>query len=548
MIPTISALWRKLTLASIGRFNACEKLAFTVLQGLANRKAPQVYLVEQFAESDFQYRFTRILQEQGVILTQLEDAWKLFSMFKEDISGLIVYDAKMPSSIDIAIAICSKEKLIPVTEKMAEEFTAEFGFGVVDDLRGKWDNDAEAHEWAYDKLWPEFRRDIFGFLMYAGEINPPDQLPITSWSSYPYPTVDYMVQNEIFPYTICIKNIEGDFRNSMPLLTEIADVREVSVCEKYLGDLPYNIPSITGFNISIGEHHSVGLLSAYGIFSIPEPGPNLSVHTATRNLQGEEGLTQMCRLKREDYGTGRLSNKVYVTFILSDGDNLGTYPVKFFKQWMEPQRGQVPIAWSLSALAFELMPGITRYFYETATPNDYHVAACSGLGYMKPVRFGERLGFNRETMYKEYLALTGYYMEQLDMHEIWPINTDNAARELFAKKIPGVNGVFADFTPAETYEESIEIYHDVPSFRCLVGPWGSETPGDDGFMYADWIAKEIKRKTPKTRPAFMFVGLNGWSSGPGQLLEIMEHLGEEYVAVRPDQFISMFRNGVFDSF
>lgn len=52
--------------------------------------------------------------------------------------------------------------------------------------------------------------------------------------------------------------------------------------------------------------------------------------------------------------------------------------------WVDPQRGQVPLAWGFNPGLVEDIPGVMTYFYATAAPQDYFVAANSGAGYLNP--------------------------------------------------------------------------------------------------------------------------------------------------------------------
>jgi len=55
------------------------------------------------------------------------------------------------------------------------------------------------------------------------------------------------------------------------------------------------------------------------------------------------------------------------------------------------------------------------------------------------------------------------------------------------------------------------------------------------------VIAEIKQWTPVYRPAFLFVGVNNWLREMGMLTEIVNGLGLEYAAVRPDQLVDLYR-------
>lgn len=78
-----------------------------------------------------------------------------------------------------------------------------------------------------------------------------------------------------------------------------------------------------------------------------------------------------------------------VCFIMSDGDNvqwiLNSLAVST-DWWASPQRGEVPITWTISPALADLAPTVLQYFYQTAARNissggsDYFIAAPSGTG------------------------------------------------------------------------------------------------------------------------------------------------------------------------
>ena len=77
-------------------------------------------------------------------------------------------------------------------------------------------------------------------------------------------------------------------------------------------------------------------------------------------------------------------SKVYICFVLSDGDALHWVTRFQGKQWLMPQRGSVPFGWEIQPLLTDLAPGMLQYYHETATSNDCLVASASGIGYTYP--------------------------------------------------------------------------------------------------------------------------------------------------------------------
>jgi len=48
-----------------------------------------------------------------------------------------------------------------------------------------------------------------------------------------------------------------------------------------------------------------------------------------------------------------------------------------------------------------------------------------------------------------------------------------------------------------------------------------------------WLAEEIRQHTPKERPAFVYANPMFWSYQASDVVEVLNELGDEYVAVSP---------------
>ncbi len=103
-----------------------------------------------------------------------------------------------------------------------------------------------------------------------------------------------------------------------------------------------------------------------------------------------------------------LEKKVYISFILSDGDALHWDANFQGGQWLKEDRGKIPFGWELQPLLLDLAPGMFTYYVETATPQDCLVASASGIGYTYPDKMPSSLlpRYLQET--KKYLQRAGF--------------------------------------------------------------------------------------------------------------------------------------------
>eukprot|EP00041_Stephanoeca_diplocostata_P006420 m.83693 g.83693 ORF g.83693 m.83693 type:complete len:201 (-) comp16351_c0_seq9:3877-4479(-) len=96
-----------------------------------------------------------------------------------------------------------------------------------------------------------------------------------------------------------------------------------------------------------------------------------------------------------------------VCFVMSDGDNLQWLlgPWATDPSWFaSPQRGSVPISWTLSPALVDLAPAMLHYVQRHASPLDAFVVSPSGFGYTYPSKISNL---------PQFANLTASYMGQM---------------------------------------------------------------------------------------------------------------------------------------
>jgi hypothetical protein len=58
----------------------------------------------------------------------------------------------------------------------------------------------------------------------------------------------------------------------------------------------------------------------------------------------------------------------------------------------------------------------------------------------------------------------------------------------------------------------------------------------------EWLASEIRKNTPAQRPAFITVHPLSWSYWPSDLVNVMNRLGSDYVAVSPEALRKLYNS------
>lgn len=136
------------------------------------------------------------------------------------------------------------------------------------------------------------------------------------------------------------------------------------------------------------------------------------------------------------------TDKVHtVTLLMTDGDNVQWLLGDFFTDpnfWASPDRGVVPLGWTMSPALADLAPSVLASIYATAArPNstaglrgsDVFVGAPSGVGYAYPDAFAP-------SALKPFSSLTSAYMGKADiqlLNLIAASYTESAATELLSQ-------------------------------------------------------------------------------------------------------------------
>ena len=150
-------------------------------------------------------------------------------------------------------------------------------------------------------------------------------------------------------------------------------------------------PTIFGWHTKRDDELSFMLqLSANGLRLIPSHiAGNFSFHSQVKPL-GAPPAMQPEIPALDPQG-------IYLTFTLSDGDQLMMMNGAELGNWRSPARGNVPFNWECQPLLVELAPALLQRYQRTATPNDCLIAGPSGAGYVVPPLLPDFPAYMKET-------------------------------------------------------------------------------------------------------------------------------------------------------
>lgn len=225
-----------------------------------------------------------------------------------------------------------------------------------------------------------------------------------------------------------------------------------------------------------------------------------------------------------------LKNKIYVAFILSDGDNLQYVEHLMRKLWSNPDRGAVPMGWTLSPAMLDAMPGALNYYHQTATDNDNLISGPSGYGYVYPNNFPDQNTLN------QFVIKTEDYNKRAGFRVLTVWNTitggiNQNVGESFATYAPSLLGLTAQNTGG-----ALSIYNQrLPGMPLSCNYCTGEQAMKDAIAAASagWNG---------ATPRFIIIQAQPWQDvKPTNFKNVMNSLDSNHIVVRPDHLFQLLR-------
>lgn len=462
-------------------------MLFATLEGLVNRRRPRLYLIQSPREDE---RGRLWLRHLDVPFSVLENRWQLFARFPDAARGTIVYDPAVPATVNVATTLAGLEDAVVTPPNLAPRLESRYELRVLGDLRDRFRDAMDAYTWQFQKLWPHTRHDMLISL-------PPRRGRLFGTLR------DYAVANR-----------------AMVSWLDPMDPAERDLFERILSEVqPGSV--FLGWFPCCGDREwsGVELLSTRGVITFAADSfQNMTVFSA-----------RCCRTLSDAYVVAPppLQDRIYVTFTFSDGDNLAFDQNTMRGLWANPDRGRVPMNWTISPALLDAAPAILRYYRQTATPNDLLVAGVSGLGYIYPTPWPN------ET-FRRFTQLTGRYLRQAGFDIVWVFNVRR--------------GQPAAMSPAEirAYVEDVDPRGMMLISEPGVGLVGGTTPrssvlGATSAAGAQAAIADASAGWDHRSPLFLSVQLYAWDTSPSDVVEIANSLGPKVVVVRADQYFELIR-------
>lgn len=467
--------------------NAAEAALFTSLKGIVNRTQPRIYTYDNAVRGEEGRE--NWLNSLGLGYTDVSDNWLLLSKYLNEVDGIVVYDDQLPDTLNLATTIASLNDGIVAPPSLVSKLTsAPYNLPILDDLRGDYANKIEVYQDLYDNYWPTLpHRLIVGL----------------------NPNLTGFLRDYATALGVAVIWLDPDVPAENTLLRQFFD------------DMPY------GSGIYMGwwpaEQRGVETASEYGISTIASDfSSNLTVFGGTsRNVDVKPVPSKP-----------NLDDKIYISLILSDGDNLQYMEHRFKSIWDAPNRGEVPLSWTVSPAMLDAMPGVLDYLYDTATPNDALIAGPSGVGYTYPNYW------DNQTFLDEYTALSGDYMERAGLKVVTIWNTIVGATNpnvgnSFAQNAPNLLGMTAQGGGGG----NVTVFNNSLPSQVL----------NANYCYSyDTLKLEINNAIAGwdgSAPRFVTIQANPWDVGYQDFVDVVDYFSSNsnIEFVRADNYFQLVR-------
>jgi hypothetical protein len=456
-----------------------ERVLVSTLQGLVARtSAEQIYIDEGGPSTVWKQN---LADRHGVTLDSSRTTWQaLVEHFRAHVKGYVLYDRASPRSLTAATALAGPLDAIVVDVSLEEKVKA-LGLTVAVDVR------ARDEKWVYDQYPGRFSTRT------AAELDP----------AISHQLRDYITLTRSFVH----------YDGLTPFRTRVMQALDrEAFCFGYYG---------------LDEFGMVSGASGQGVVMIPSDfAANLSVHSSVRDRELKQRPAPALTPETDVH---------YVTFVLSDGDNVAFDLWSMQTTYADPARGSFDMGYEISPALADLAPATMRWYYENASAGahrDAFVAGPSGSGYMFPSKMpAADLG--------PYLDRLDAFMAAADLGIVSILDRGAVGRMDLWSAYLGRPHIDAVFYFDYDYNTKGEIAFTAPGKPVIASRdrlWGGITEE------AELISRiNARPKTPKSAAGYTMVQVHVWTKKLPNVLTVVKGLDPKVRVVAPDTFVKLVR-------
>lgn len=480
------------------KLDYAERLTAMGLAGLANRKGAKLFVRGHFgfnADAD-RFWLSRLAEQYGMDHREISLDQAL-QEFRDDIRGAVICDDQLPGTEAVALTLCGVLRLVPALPAMQSRMEAA-GIPVILDLRGLWQDHVAAQQWAFDVVGPHLSEQLIGFLDVRNK---------ALWG-----IADYLVMHG---------GLVADLSSDQARFPAEYVLRDKALARLRQGSI------VWGWVCHDDESLHVAHASRRGLRVLCSTNcPNLSFLAQVRPQLTEYRQRSPAPAQRP------VEKKLYLTFVLSDGDSIPILLTRQWYRWDDPARGKVPFGWEHQPLLADLAPVVFEYYYQTMTDKDRLICGPSGAGYTHPGEMPNLVWFVGQT--RDYLRRTD--LACIGVCADW----DERAAKTLNHGVPESVGCFHGWGEEPNRKLLLtEGKPYVPYWLCLAQPEQSPNKTKDAAYFAQEAAKVRRIVDRAGLPCFVAAHLSCYWSTPSDVPKLLEALGGDipHEVLLPDQFL-----------
>ena len=467
--------------------NSARKVLVATLQGVVARQSSQQIYID--GGTGYSIWYAHLNSAYGIPCTTATNAWQLVSQFKNLVSGYILYDAAANSnSLSAATSLCGPFNAVAVDASIE---TTVRSYGVTNrlaDVRG------------YDEKWV--------WTNYNGSLS--RSVVVEQKESISDNLRDYAALANAFTFF----DGNSSFRSYV-----MSQMNADAACLGW-GDA------------SQGEQAFVGDDSTDGVYNVPA---DYALDLATLSSVRDVGIYQ------HTYANPLPETNIhYVTFVVTDGDNvqwdLGGFPAYF----NDAARGTFNMGWALSPSLADLAPSVLRWCFDNSSnglSRDFFVAGPSGGGYFYP------------SMYPPaeldlHVQKLSDFMDRADLNIGQILDFNSFSRlDLWNKYLaqPNLDALF---------------YLEYAPYNGAHGAVLFSTNGNPVIAARDLLWAGLEEETnlvanlnsyprdPASPAGYTLVAVHVWSKTLGSVQQVVTNLAPNVRVVTPDIFVKLIRGNI----
>jgi len=386
------------TIEKSGTITAYDEVeAVACIQGVLNREEPCLYVLSTtYGRPSYWLDKFYSGWIGGRKRIDVKDFDALLKLALSKTNKAIIWDPKVPATINVATTMAGVEDAIVFSPTLAKKYCEQYGFEVIKDFQGMFNGSItgsaknDAYRWAKEEFLDKGKCSKHLMCLYEDSFLTRNTGDVSYVS-----TRDWAVASRAFVYDLSPWSDEApkddlgqpiglDLETYRLILESQLKQTEGKQMVEVAGFFSFrkysNQPSYPSKHGDVDtEWENVYVISEYNCYqnTVASSCYNQSFHSKAPQKSMTQGRPELITPQE---------GKTYICVLMADYDS--TTPLYEFmpNNWSDSDRGTIPLLWGINPNLCETYPDIFEYLYSTRAEGDYFASDASAAGYMNPNR------------------------------------------------------------------------------------------------------------------------------------------------------------------